>query len=141
MPYVRLVGGPGYAVLFHDNLIRLIRLFRLFRLPCFALLCCLLLWGLRFRVTIMKHLLASPAMLFWGLGTSAIANISFGWADTASAAVLGVATIVLPAIDSFFSGPAARSTHAYVRSDSVQGTKESSDMDTMSNHLWDCRSA
>lgn len=108
------------AVQYHDNLIRLIRLIRLFGFP---LLCCLLS-GLRFRVTLVKHLLASPAMFFWGLGTSSIATISFGWADTASAAILGVATIVIPAIDSFFSGPAARSTHAYVRIDSVQETKE-----------------
>lgn len=47
-------------------------------------------------------------MLFWGIGTSKIGAFSFGWEDTGSAAALAVATIIIPAIDSFMSGKGAR---------------------------------
>lgn len=56
-----------------------------------------------------------PATFFWGVGTSSIGPISFDWADSVSAAALGVATIVIPALDSFFSGRGARALVAMVR--------------------------
>ncbi|CAM9545376.1 unnamed protein product [Pylaiella littoralis] len=64
----------------------------------------------RARQTAAKHFLTIPAMFFWGLGTSKIASTSFGWAETAAAAALAVATIVIPALDTYFSGRGARAT-------------------------------
>ena len=46
---------------------------------------------------------AAPAMWWWGIGTSRIAQDSFGWSDNLSAASLAVATIVIPALDQFLS--------------------------------------
>lgn len=61
---------------------------------------------LRFiRTTLARYFLSIPAMFFWGVGTSSIGQNSFKWGETAAAAALAVASIVIPAIDSFFSGP------------------------------------
>lgn len=49
-----------------------------------------------------------PSNVFWGAGTSSIGVNSFKWAESASAAALAVATIVIPTVDSFFSGRGAR---------------------------------
>lgn len=51
----------------------------------------------------MSLLLAAPAMFFWGVGTSEIGETSLDWAATTSAPALAVATIVIPALDSFFA--------------------------------------
>lgn len=40
-------------------------------------------------------------MFFWGVGTSDIGPTSLGWSPTLSSTTLAVATIVIPAIDSF----------------------------------------
>lgn len=66
------------------------------------------------RVTFMKHILSTPAMFFWGIGTSTLGYSSMGWTSTASAAALGVATIIIPGLDSFFSGRAGRSVWTWV---------------------------
>eukprot|EP00904_Undaria_pinnatifida_P002684 jgi/Undpi1/12416/HiC_scaffold_5.g02088.m1 len=60
------------------------------------------------RQTPARYLLSVPAMFFWGIGTSTIGTASLGWGDTTSAAALAVATIVIPAVDSFFAGSGAR---------------------------------
>lgn len=49
----------------------------------------------------MALILATPAMFFWGIGTSDIAQDSFNWPLTSSAATLAVATLVIPGVDSF----------------------------------------
>lgn len=51
----------------------------------------------------MSNLLAAPALFFWGVGTSAVGQESFGWSDSSSSAALAVATIVIPALDAFFA--------------------------------------
>ncbi|CAM9237710.1 unnamed protein product [Ectocarpus fasciculatus] len=68
----------------------------------------------RARRTAAKYFLAIPAMFFWGVGTSKIAPNSFNWAESASAAALAVATIVIPALDTYFSGRGARATVSVV---------------------------
>eukprot|EP00752_Nemacystus_decipiens_P009953 g8876.t1 len=68
----------------------------------------------RARGTTAKHLLASPAMFFWGISTSNIGQVSFNMSETVSAAALAVATIIIPALDSFFSGGGARQTFSTV---------------------------
>ncbi|CAM9199768.1 unnamed protein product, partial [Hapterophycus canaliculatus] len=81
----------------------------------------------RARCTASKHVLALPAMFFWGVGTSKIASNSFGWDETASAAALAVATIVIPALDIYFSGRGARATISVVSIailDMVDGKKK-----------------
>ena len=60
------------------------------------------------RRTAARYLLSVPAMFVWGIGTSTIGLSALGWGDTASAAALAVATIVIPAMDSFFAGSDAR---------------------------------
>lgn len=48
--------------------------------------------------------LSAPAMFFWGLGTSNVGDTAgMGWGESATAAALAVATIVIPAVDAFFS--------------------------------------
>ncbi|CAM9387717.1 unnamed protein product [Ascophyllum nodosum] len=64
------------------------------------------------RRTSARHFLAIPATFFWGTGTSKIGTYSLNWANSVSAAALAVATIVIPALDSFFSGRGARETNA-----------------------------
>eukprot|EP00903_Cladosiphon_okamuranus_P016953 g15628.t1 len=64
----------------------------------------------RARETAAKYILAIPAMFFWGLGTSKIAENTFEWPETASAAALAVASIVIPAIDTYCSGRGLRAT-------------------------------
>ncbi|CAM9613662.1 unnamed protein product [Scytosiphon promiscuus] len=81
------------------------------------------------RQTASKHILALPAMFFWGIGTSKIASNSFGWDETASAAALAVATIVIPALDTYFSGRGARATISVITIailDMVDGKKKKS---------------
>ncbi|CAN0119966.1 unnamed protein product [Ectocarpus sp. 6 AP-2014] len=68
----------------------------------------------RARRTAAMYFLAIPAMFFWGVGTSKIAPNSFNWAESASAAALAVATIVIPALDTYFSGRGARATVSVV---------------------------
>eukprot|EP00752_Nemacystus_decipiens_P002733 g2552.t1 len=57
------------------------------------------------RRSAMSLLLSAPAMFFWGLGTSDIAQDEngLGWTSSSSAAALAVATIVIPGIDAFFA--------------------------------------
>lgn len=49
-----------------------------------------------------SFLLTAPALFFWGLGTSNVAQQSFQWSDPSSSAAMAVATIVIPALDAFF---------------------------------------
>eukprot|EP00903_Cladosiphon_okamuranus_P012420 g11638.t1 len=53
----------------------------------------------------MSLFLSAPAMFFWGLGTSTIAQHDDGlsWSPSTSAAALAVATIVIPGVDAFFA--------------------------------------
>ncbi|CAN0111989.1 unnamed protein product, partial [Ectocarpus fasciculatus] len=55
------------------------------------------------RRSMMSLLLSAPAMFFWGLGTSTVAQGGMGWSESSSAAALAVATIVIPSIDAFFN--------------------------------------
>ncbi|CAN0446489.1 unnamed protein product [Ascophyllum nodosum] len=55
------------------------------------------------RRSVASILLAAPAMWWWGVGTSSIAQDSFGWLESSSATSLAVATIVIPALDQFLS--------------------------------------
>ncbi|CAM9891666.1 unnamed protein product [Ascophyllum nodosum] len=50
-----------------------------------------------------SFLLGAPAMFFWGIGTSDVGKQSLGWEATTSATALAVATICIPAVDSFFN--------------------------------------
>lgn len=52
-------------------------------------------------------LLGTPAMFFWGVGTSDI-GATFGWNESLSATVLAVATICIPALDAFFNSKAVK---------------------------------
>eukprot|EP00903_Cladosiphon_okamuranus_P016949 g15624.t1 len=65
----------------------------------------------RARVTAAKYALAGPAMFFWGISTSNIGQASFNMSETVSAAV---ATIIIPALDSFFASGGARQTFSKV---------------------------
>lgn len=56
------------------------------------------------RRSLVSLFLSAPAMFFWGLGTSTVGMThGMGWDDSASAAALAVATIVIPAVDAFFN--------------------------------------
>lgn len=53
------------------------------------------------RRSIISLALAAPAMFFWGIGTSTIAEDTLSWTSTSTATALAVATIIIPGIDAF----------------------------------------
>lgn len=51
----------------------------------------------------MTNMLSTPAIFFWGIGTSDIGKVSVGVSETSSAAALAVASIVIPGLDASFA--------------------------------------
>eukprot|EP00903_Cladosiphon_okamuranus_P019556 g17986.t1 len=58
--------------------------------------------GIAPRSNKLSVLLGAPAMFFWGVGTSTVGS-RLGWSSSLSATSMAAATLVIPAIDSFFN--------------------------------------
>ncbi|CAM9643513.1 unnamed protein product [Pylaiella littoralis] len=59
-----------------------------------------------FNRFLLSVLVGAPAMFFRGVGTSTV-GASFGWSESLSATSMAAATLVIPAVDSFFNSQKA----------------------------------
>eukprot|EP00903_Cladosiphon_okamuranus_P012430 g11646.t1 len=57
----------------------------------------------KYRKSKVSLFLGAPALFFWGVGITSSIGLEIGWNESLSAALLAVATIVIPAVDAFFN--------------------------------------